>query len=402
MSSYQPYFDIAVIISKYLRKEITDGERTILADWLSENEGNRELFRKLTDENELNAQIEIFSDIDYAGSWKVISAGVAPEKKIKKPFKTTVFYYAAAALFLLLGFGIVFFQLSESNYFVKRVASHKADLSPGSNKATLTLSNGAKINLADAVNGKIARQQLLAINKTQSGKIVYSGLASLSPADLAAMKTLTAFNTISTPRGGQFEVVLPDGTKVWLNAETSLTYPVIFKGNRRSVTLNGEAYFEVTKNASMPFIVKTSGQTVEVLGTHFNVNSYADESAVKTTLLEGSVRVADNSNKSEVVLQPGQQAVDHPGIIRVVRDADIEEAMAWKNGKFIFRNADLHTIMRQLSRWYDVDVEFQGIIPEKHYRGRISRNVPASQVFEILKTSGINFLISGRKIIVKT
>jgi ferric-dicitrate binding protein FerR (iron transport regulator) len=173
---------------------------------------------------------------------------------------------------------------------------------------------------------------------------------------------------------------------VWLNAETSLTYPVIFKGNRRSVTLNGEAYFEVTKNASMPFIVKTSGQTVEVLGTHFNVNSYADESAVKTTLLEGSVRVADNSNKSEVVLQPGQQAVDHPGIIRVVRDADIEEAMAWKNGKFIFRNADLHTIMRQLSRWYDVDVEFQGIIPEKHYRGRISRNVPASQVFVIVKT----------------
>jgi ferric-dicitrate binding protein FerR (iron transport regulator) len=209
-------------------------------------------------------------------------------------------------------------------------------------------------------------------------------------------------NTLTTPRGGQYEVVLPDGTRVWLNSNTSLTYPIIFQGKERHVELTGEAYFEVAKNAAAPFFVKTQSQTVEVLGTHFNINSYADEKSVKTTLLEGRVKITGNGNRKTVSLKPGQQSINNLAIIYIINDADIEEAVAWKNGKFLFRNTDLQTVMRQLSRWYDVDVEYKGTVATKHYRGRISRNVTVSQVFEILKTSGVNFIINGRTIIVKS
>jgi ferric-dicitrate binding protein FerR (iron transport regulator) len=195
---------------------------------------------------------------------------------------------------------------------------------------------------------------------------------------------------------------LPDGTKVWLNSSSSLTYPVIFKGKERGVELTGEAYFEVAKNAASPFFVKTSSQTIKVLGTHFNINSYQDEKSVKTTLLEGSVEVTGNGTRQITSLKPGQQAVNSAGNIKIISDADIDEAVAWKNGKFLFRNTDLQTVMRQLSRWYDVEVTYQGVVAAKHYRGRISRNVPVSQVFEILKTSGVNFIINGRTIIVKS
>jgi ferric-dicitrate binding protein FerR (iron transport regulator) len=197
-------------------------------------------------------------------------------------------------------------------------------------------------------------------------------------------------------------VELPDGTKVWLNSSSSLTYPVSFTGKERRVELTGEAYFEVAKNASSPFFVKTSGQTVKVLGTHFNINSYEDERSVKTTLLEGSVVIINNAGKQTANLKPGQQSVNKAASFDIIDNADIDEAIAWKNGKFLFRNTDLQTVMRQLSRWYDVDVEYQGAIAMRHYRGKISRNVPVSQVFEILKTSGINFIINGRTIIVKS
>jgi ferric-dicitrate binding protein FerR (iron transport regulator) len=168
------------------------------------------------------------------------------------------------------------------------------------------------------------------------------------------------------------------------------------------VELTGEAYFEVTKNALKPFFVKTASQTVAVLGTHFNINSYTDEATTKTTLLEGSVKVTGNNNQLMVKLKPGQQAISTVNTIDVKTDADVDEAMAWKNGKFLFKNTDLHTIMRQLSRWYDVDVEYQGNVIERHYQGKISRNVPVSEIFQILKTSGINFTINGGKIIVRS
>jgi transmembrane sensor len=207
------------------------------------------------------------------------------------------------------------------------------------------------------------------------------------------------YNTISTPRGGQYQLMLADGSKVWLNAASSLRFPASFVGKERKVELLGEAYFEVAKNAKMPFKVKVNGMEVEVLGTHFNINSYENESTIRTTLLEGSVKI--NKNNSSSLLKPGQQAqMNKAGEIKIINDADVEEAIAWKEGKFQFDRADIHDIMRQLTRWYDVDVEYKGTV-SSHFGGTISRDVNLSQVLNMLHLTGeVKFQVEDRKVVV--
>jgi transmembrane sensor len=407
MDNYQPYFDIAKLIAKQMRQELTDQEKTELENWLGSDSNNRELFKKITGEDIINKQPEVISAADKDAAWKNIVAKTGFKEQTKKPVPFRRWAAYAAAVFIPLAIGITIVSLTNTakKKNTPSLAFHQPDLLPGSNKAILTLANGSKIILDNAGNGNIATQQNAVISKTQNGQVVYN--AGRIAEDLTASSTqiidkVIATNIIATPRGGQYQVVLPDGTKVWLNAASSLKFPIAFTGNERNVELTGEAYFEVAKNAAKPFFVKTSTQTVEVLGTHFNINSYTDEQATKTTLLEGSVKVIGNYGKLMVKLTPGEQAVNNTGGINVVHNADIDEAVAWKNGKFLFTNTNLQTIMRQLSRWYDVDVEYRGTVNEKHYNGRISRNVPVSQIFQILKTSGINFTINGRKIIVKS
>ncbi|TWI99813.1 FecR family protein [Mucilaginibacter frigoritolerans] len=398
MNNYQPYFNTGELIAKHLRGELTATENEQLEQWLQSDPHNRELFNKLSDSVLINSELEIYAASEKEKAWENIVAKTGYKATSKKRNLKQLIPYAAAVV-LLAAVGI-----TAGKYFLKKeerktraMAMQPADLLPGSNKAILKLADGSEIALDDTRKGKIARQQNVLIAKTQNGQIVYQ-----TDDSQELIKNITQYNAIITPRGGQYEVVLPDGTKVWLNSASSLKYPTTFTGADRRVELSGEAYFEVAKNAAKPFFVKTGTQTVEVLGTHFNINSYTDEKAVKTTLLEGSVRVSSNTSKSVVKIIPGEQAVNGASGINIIHDADIDEAMAWKNGKFLFRNTDLQTIMRQLSRWYDVDVEYQGTVAERHYRGRISRNVPVSQVFEILKTSGLNFTINGRKIIVKS
>jgi ferric-dicitrate binding protein FerR (iron transport regulator) len=207
------------------------------------------------------------------------------------------------------------------------------------------------------------------------------------------------YNTISTPRGGQYELMLSDGSKVWLNAASSLRFSASFVGKERKVELLGEAYFEVAKNAAMPFKVKVHGMEVEVLGTHFNINSYDNESMIRTTLLEGSVKI--NKNNSSSLLKPGQQAqMNKAGEIKIINNVDVEEAIAWKEGKFQFDKADIHDIMRQLARWYDVDVEYKGTV-SSHFGGTISRDVNLSQVLNMLHLTGeVNFQIQDKKVLV--
>jgi transmembrane sensor len=396
MNNYQPYFNTGELIAKHLRGELTASENEQLEQWLQSDPHNRELFNKLSDSTLINEELEIYAASEKEQAWENIVARTGYKANPKKRSLKQLIPYAAAVV-LLVATGI-----TAGKYFLKKeerkaMAMQPTDLLPGSNKAILKLADGSEIALDDTRKGKIARQQNVLIAKTENGQIVYQADDSQQP-----VKNITQYNAIITPRGGQYEVVLPDGTKVWLNSASSLKYPIAFTGADRRVELSGEAYFEVAKNAAKPFFVKTGTQTVQVLGTHFNINSYTDEKAVKTTLLEGSVKVTGNTGKSTVKITPGEQAINVAGGINVIHNADIDEAMAWKNGKFLFRNTDLQTIMRQLSRWYDVDVEYQGVIAERHYRGRISRNVPVSQVFEILKTSGLNFTINGRKIIVKS
>ncbi len=269
----------------------------------------------------------------------------------------------------------------------------KNEVLPGVNKATLTLANGAVISLDDTKSGKIARQGNMIIDKSSNGQLVYKAAAAATPS--------FEYNTLAIPRGGKFRLVLADGSEIWLNAATTITYPTAFPGDERRVQIQGEAYFEIAHDATKPFIVSVNGMGVQVLGTHFNINSYSDEAAVKTSLLEGSIRLQQKNGKT-ILLQPGQQAqAGQAGDIKVVNNVDMEEVVAWKNGYFSFNHADLQTVMRQIARWYDVDISYEGNVPERSFGGKIDRNSNASEVLKILEESKVHFTIDGKKIIVK-
>jgi hypothetical protein len=276
----------------------------------------------------------------------------------------------------------------------KTVSQPARDILPGGNKAVLTLANGATIALDGASNGLLAQQGSINIQKLVNGQLAYSQDTKQGGNNGAAF-----YNTITTPRGGQYQATLTDGTKVWLNAASSIRFPVGFAENERSVEITGEVYFEVAKNAGKPFRVQTATSVVEVLGTHFNVNAYNDEQVVKTTLVEGKVRV--NTTGSSVYLKPGQQSsVLQSGKIKVETNADVEEARAWKNGSFQFKSADLKTILRQIARWYDVDIIYKGDV-NLHFTGQLTRNINASKVFEQLELTGeVHFKIDGRTVVV--
>jgi ferric-dicitrate binding protein FerR (iron transport regulator) len=276
------------------------------------------------------------------------------------------------------------------------------EIIPGSNKALLTLADGKQIVLEDTKSGLLAQQENTIVNKENDSVLVYSsqGPKMVKP----------QFNTISIPRGGQYQVVLPDGTKVWLNASSSLRFPTAFNGIERHVELSGEAYFEVKKDKDMPFIVTVinkhqyhgigkNNMRIEVLGTHFNVMAYEDESNAITTLLEGSVKVGNNL--TNVLLKPGQQALFNKTDKINISVADTEGAVAWKNGYFKFSNENIRSIMNKISRWYDVDIEYKGKLPEKTLWGTISRFEDVSEVLKTLELTGsIHFKLEGRRLIV--
>lgn len=300
----------------------------------------------------------------------------------------------AAALMIFVGFGAyVFINQKKQRDAKKNITQAKPmhDVLPGGNRALLTLANGKTIYLDNAHNGVLAKEGDAQINKTRDGQLVYEGEHNDTAKGAAVM------NTVSTPRGGQYQLVLNDGSKVWLNSASSLSFPAVFTGKTRDVEITGEAYFEVAKNAAMPFRVKTNNTMVEVLGTHFNVMAYNDESVMKTTLLEGAVKISNNQFTS--ILKPGQQAsLNQNGQIRVVDKADAEDTVAWKDGLFQFTDASIQSIMRQAARWYDVEVSYQGEIPVREFSGRISRNVKASELLSMLKYAGVNFKIENKHI----
>lgn len=285
-------------------------------------------------------------------------------------------YAAAAAILLFLGSGAFFYRHSRQP--VRLTAN---DIRPGTDKAMLTLANGQKIALTGARNGMLATQGRTVITKTADGQLAYDGSGA------------AGYNTLATPRGGQYRLTLSDGTRVWLNAASSLTYPAAFSGRDRTVEVTGEAYFEVAHDAKRPFHVKALGQLITDIGTAFNVNAYADESATRTTLVAGSVSV------NQQVLVPGQQAIGE-GRPRIL-PADLEQVAAWKNGLTSFENADIRTLMRQVARWYDLDIVYAGNLPGKHFTGAVSRSANLSELLKILQLSNIHFEVSGHTLTVK-
>jgi len=270
-------------------------------------------------------------------------------------------------------------------------SSLKNDVYPGTNKAILTLADGSTISLNDAGNGALAEQGNTKVLKFD-GKLTYK------PQENQSQKIL--FNTITTPRGGQYQVALPDGTQVWLNATSSIRFPTFFSGNERKVELTGEAYFEVAKNADMPFRVKVRNAEVMVLGTHFNIMAYDEEEVLKTTLLEGSVQFI--SSGSNTVLKPGQQSQLKPdGNVGVTGNVNLDEVIAWKNGMFNFAGADIRTVMRQLSRWYDVEIIYEEKLLAELFHADIPRNTNLSETLKALELTGkVHFRIEDKKIIV--
>lgn len=312
---------------------------------------------------------------------KISKSGQGNTTKVHSLWRS---WAAAAAVIFVLAVSLLY---NRATLDLENVIAN--DIAPGGNKATLILANGKRINLTDANNGSIASQYGIKIIKAKNGQLIYevSGTGSES--------SLTSYNTIETPFGGQYQVNLSDGTKVWLNAGSSLRYPLKFSGHTREVQLLGEGYFEVAHNNEMPFNVKSGKQTIEVLGTHFNVMAYTDEKAIKTSLLEGSVSV--HYGLGQVQLVPGQQAQFLNDKVNIVGDADMEEVTAWKNGYFKF-NEDLVGIMNKISRWYGVKVIYQmKPDPALTYSGKISRARNISAILKIIAFDGdVHFRVNGK------
>lgn len=311
------------------------------------------------------------------------------QKRQFLPFR----YIAAASILIILSVGSYFyFHQSKLAKQVAQIPAH--DVLPGGNKAILTLAGGSKIVLSNSKNGTLAQQGNATIVKTASGQVSYT-VSNVPTTQQVFM------NTITTPRGGKWYLTLADGTKVWLNAASSITYPTVFTGNERKVSITGEAYFEVTHDATKPFKVNFNNQTVQVLGTHFNINGYNDEPENRTTLVEGSIRISNALTSA--LLKPGQQAQVKPSgnaKIEVVTDKDIERTLAWKNGLFIFNSTDLYTLMRELSRWYNVDIEYQGNVKDDVFYGKIKQDNNLSQILKVLELGDVHFRIEGKKLIV--
>jgi len=302
---------------------------------------------------------------------------------------------AAASIALLLGTGIFYFTKPKLETI--QVVEKTPDIAPGGNRGILTLSNGKQIVLADiSAKDTIAKEgEEVTIKMGANGVITYV----INPNAAASNEDANSFNTLSTPTGGQYNIVLADGTKVYLNAVSSIKYPTQFNGDQRVVELDGEAYFEVAKNKNKPFIVKSGDQDIEVLGTHFNVHAYTNESVIKTTLLEGSVAVSYKNQKE--VLKPGQQSNVSEKFNKIgIKQVDTEAAIAWKNGRFKFDNADLKTVMRQLERWYGIKAEYRGDVSDVRFNGGTFMNKNLSEVLKVLELSNIKFKVEGKTIIV--
>ncbi|MFL9481961.1 FecR family protein [Chitinophagaceae bacterium LWZ2-11] len=382
---------IAGLIEKYLNGNATDEERSELLGWYrSVDHTNIEIPVSSSEEKEAIQNRILKNILSNIKREKTVGIGWGNEKRAGR-------YKWMAAAILLLVVGTVFLIRTISH--PKRDnsttpgAMAESSILPGSNKAILTLADGSNISLDSLNKETIANQGSATIVKQGSGCLKYEA------ANASGNNTIPT-NSITTPKGGQYAVVLSDGTKVWLNADSKLTFPTAFTGNQRNVTLKGEAYFEVAKNKEMPFVVKVDETEIKVLGTHFDIMAYDDEAAIATTLLEGSVQMSHN--KQTTLLKPGEQGSYNKSQNNLtVHEADGDAAIAWKNGYYYFNRTDLQTVMRQIARWYNVEVEYKGNVPKDEIVGRkIPRSADVSEVLHIMELIGIHFKIEGRKIIV--
>ena len=405
---------IAYLLKRYLDNSITAIEWRELMEVLSDDQASGAVASVLEELIRESPAMADYQESEWESFYqKTILAG---KKMPFVPFLWRRWMVAAAMLILFAGAGGALLYRGNgpgqpARPVVRRQAAPGDDVAPGGNKAMLTLADGSTIDLDEAKNGLLVRQGGSRLVKQNGGQLAYTGDGRAGTAITGtAIKGMATneiqYNLLTTPRGGQYQLILPDGSKVWLNAASSLKYPATFTGKERMVELKGEAYFEIAKNADIPFRVSVDNgrgegpMQVEVLGTQFNVKAYADEPAINTTLLEGAVRV--HRNGKAAMIRPGEQAkLNGAGMLKVEM-ADTEEAVAWKNGLFRFDEATIEDVMRQLSRWYDVEVVYVNEAPKDLFRGEIYRNVNVSKVLKVLEASGVRFTVEGKKILVQS
>lgn len=371
--------DLKSLIEQYNKGTLSEEERAMLESWyINEIKANKDY----------DGLEENLKKIDQ----NLLPIFNAPKKQSIRLWPKIA---VASSIFAVFGLGIYFYAFKPTGK-KELTGLQTRDIDPAAHKAYLTLGNGKRIALTDAGNGMLATQNNVQITKTADGQLVYT----ISENNSSASSALE-YNTIETPKSGKYEVILPDGTHVWMNAASTLKYPTSFASlKERRVELLGEAYFEVAKDKQHPFIVKTTGQEVKVLGTHFNINSYADEPAIRTTLLEGSINITLLDVKKSKTLVPGQQAVLTGDEIKV-GDANLEQVMGWKNDEFIFVGEDLKEVMREVARWYDVEVEYQGNVNSSGVVSTVSRTKKLSRLLRALQINqGIHFKVEGRRVVV--
>lgn len=389
--------NVRYLVQKFFRNQCTDAEKAELADWIE---------RSVTDAALKSILAEAWKDYQPSASMPVSKADAilsailnTKEELAVRVVQVKQLWWkrlsVAAVLILLLGSAGYFLIFNDNKQKIANI--QKPDLpfnsasNAGSNKAVLTLSDGSRFFLDTAFAGTLARQGNTDVTSSK-GELSYKTGTKIPSAAIL-------YNTLITQRGQLFPLNLSDGSKVWLNAFSSIKFPVAFTGKERLVEVNGEAYFEVAKNPDQPFKVVLNGMQVEVLGTHFNVNGYGDESIIKTTLLEGSLKVSKGD--VSLLLLPGQQAgLKENGKIDLIQNVDTEEAVSWKDGYFHFNKASLETVMRQLARWYDVEVVFENKEAHQSFSGDLEKNLSISRVVEMLEISQVHCKLEGKKLVV--
>jgi ferric-dicitrate binding protein FerR (iron transport regulator) len=395
------YNEVNEVVAKaLLAEDLTPEEQLKLADWLTD-EKNKELFDQLKDKDNLVKELAFQHQFDVAAGKQIIEQ----KKHRRRVIKLTRYRYAAAAVIMFAVASVWVFNHNSKT--TKQTAGNnntiavQKDIPPGTTKAILTLADGSKIVLDSAGNGKLADQAGITISH-QNGQLMYK--------QNGGAVNGSQYNTLATAKGETFVTQLADGTLAWLNAGSSIHYPVSFTGNERVVEITGEVYFEVAHDASKPFHVKILRQDdtpvdIQVLGTHFNVNAYNDDEIIKTTLLEGSVKISAVDKIK--ILKPQQQAQvsnsdnRNEKDIRVISDVNTDEVIAWKNGVFNFNGAEIPAALRQIARWYNIEIVYEGEVPRDKFMGEVERNLTLSQALKILEHAGLQFTVQGRKLIVK-
>jgi transmembrane sensor len=377
--------ELAKMIKKYLAGKSNPEETAFLEAYFKHFDKYEDILTTLPE----NERVELGREMEASINERIFG-NEKPKVKLLQPWMK-----AAAIIMVMLSIGLYFYSANKNTSTIA-IADAKNDINPGGNKAFLTLADGTKISLDEARIGELTKQGNAIIRKSKDGQVVY---------DLAMARDDQSFsvtnNTIETPRGGEYQVLLPDGTKVWLNAESRLTFPTAFRGKQRRVELVGEAYFEVAKNKRMPFFVSSGSQVVEVLGTHFNISAYPDETVLKTTLLEGSVKVSKVGTNQYGLLVPGQQSTIKNGGDILITAVNVNDAIAWKNGYFMFANENVESVMKKISRWYNIDVAYKGNITKEGFVGSVSRFEKISEVLSVLELTGlVHFKIEERRVTV--